>query len=360
MTDTNFIKRQARLKSILAEQDLDGMLVTNLTNVRYLSGFSGSAGSLLVLSDKQYFISDGRYLEQSKHQVKGFERIIDNDPHLKTLQKMNLIPKGLILAFEGDFVSINQFGNMDEFFPAVDWEPTTRIVEEIAAVKDESELELIRKAVAITDRVFEEILPLLKIGVTEKAVANAIRNKYYEYGDGEGFDTIIAGGPNSALPHATPTDRPFQSGDFVVVDTGVLLAGYCADMTRTVLIGEATDKHREIYAIVKEAQQAGCAAIKAGVHCKIPDDATRNVISDHGYGEYFVHGTGHGLGLEVHTMPRMNQISEDILLENYVVTVEPGIYLPDWNGVRIEDDVVVKKDGYEILNKTTKDLLILE
>ncbi len=358
MTDVNFLRRQDKLRSVLAEQELDGMLVTNLTNVRYLSGFTGSAGTLLILPERQLFFSDGRYMEQSKHQVKGFERIIGSDPHLKMMRDQRLVPEGLSLAFEGDFVNVNMFGTMDDYF-AVDWEPTSRIVEEIAAIKDASEIELIRKAVEITDRTFEEILPLLKIGVTEKTIANAIRNKYYEYGDGEGFDTIIAGGPNSALPHAKPTDRPFQSGDFVVIDTGALFKGYTADMTRTVLIGEATDKHHEIYSIVKKSQRAGCDSIKAGVHCKIPDDATRDVITKAGYGDYYIHGTGHGIGLEVHTIPRMSQISEDVLHENYVVTVEPGIYLEGWNGVRIEDDVIVKKDGCEILNQTTKELLIL-
>ncbi|MFH1850948.1 MAG: Xaa-Pro peptidase family protein [Candidatus Neomarinimicrobiota bacterium] len=360
MNAVNYARRLEKLRKMLAELDLDGMLVSNLTNVRYLSGFTGSAGSLLVLPDKQYFFSDGRYLTQSKEQVQGFERVIDSDPHLKSVRKRDLVPDGLNLAFEGDVVSVNTFGEMDELFPQVDWEPTTRIVEEIAAVKDAAELELIRQAVAITDRTFEEILPLLKPGTTEKAVANVIRNKYFEYGDGEGFDTIIAGGPNSALPHARPTDRPFQIGDFVVVDTGALFAGYTADMTRTVLIGEATAKHLEFYEIVKNAQQAACDAIKAGVSCKLPDDAARNYIAGRGYGDLYIHGTGHGIGLEIHTMPRLSQVSQDTLLENYVVTVEPGIYEAGWNGVRIEDDVVVKKNGCEILNRTTRDLLILK
>lgn len=359
MTDKYFLKRQEKLRAVLAEQDLDGMLVTNLTNVRYLSGFTGSAGTLLVLPDTQHFITDGRYLSQSAQQVKGFERIISNDPHLKTIQKKELIPDGLNLAFEGDFVNVTMFGDMDDFFPNVDWEPTSRIVEEIAAVKDESEINLIRTAVEITDRVFEEILPLIKVGVTEKSLANAIRSKFYEYGDGEGFDTIVAGGPNSALPHATPGDRPFQSGDFIVLDNGALYGGYTADMTRTVLLGEASDKHREVYGVVKEAQEAGCAALKAGLPCKEADNATRDIITAKGYGEYYIHSTGHGIGLEVHTMPRLSQASTDTLLENYVVTVEPGIYLPDWNGVRIEDDVVVRADGAEVLNKSPKELLIL-
>lgn len=344
---------------MLAEQDLDGMLITNLTNVRYLSGFTGSAGSLLILPDRQLFFSDGRYSEQSRQQVQGFERIIGSDPHLKMMRDQKLVSVGLNLAFEGDFVNVNQFGTMDEYFD-VDWEPTSRIVEEIAAVKDAAELELIRKAVEITDRTFAEILPLVKVGITEKEIANAIRNKYFEYGDGEGFDTIIAAGPNSALPHARPGDRPIRNGDFVVIDTGALFQGYCADMTRTVLMGEPTDKHKEIYAIVQEAQQAGCAAVKAGIPCKVPDTATREVIDKAGYGEYYNHGTGHGIGLEVHTMPRLSQISEDTLQENYVVTVEPGIYLEGWNGVRIEDDVVVTKDGCEVLNRTTKELIILK
>ena len=234
------------------------------------------------------------------------------------------------------------------------------IVEDLASVKDKYELDAFRVAVEITDKVYEEILPMLRPGFTEKQVANTLVSKYREYGDGEAYSPIVATGPNGALPHAIPTDREFKKGDFIVIDAAAKYAGYHADMTRTPVVGEATEKHHEVYAIVKEAQQRGCDIAKAGVSCKEVDAATRDYIHEMGYGEYYTHGTGHGLGLEIHTSPRFAPTSNDILKENNVMTIEPGIYLAGWGGVRIEDDVIINQDGCEILNKTTKDLVVLD
>jgi Xaa-Pro aminopeptidase len=233
-------------------------------------------------------------------------------------------------------------------------------VEEIAAVKDKSELRAIRAAVDITDEVFDQLIPELRIGSVERKVAAKISFAYKILGaDGDSYDPIVASGPNSALPHAVPSDREFQDGDFVVMDFGALYQGYHADMTRTVAIGSVTDRHREIYSVVQEAQKRGCEAASAGMSCRELDAVTRDYITEQGYGDYYVHGTGHGLGLEVHTMPRLSQISDDTLLENYVITIEPGIYIPEFGGVRIEDDVIIQNDGCEILNRSTKDLLVL-
>ncbi|NOZ03626.1 MAG: aminopeptidase P family protein [FCB group bacterium] len=359
MSEAIFLRRQNILKNELANRGLDGMLITNLTNVRYLSGFTGSAGTCLFTPQGQSFISDGRYLEQSKAQVKGFTRYIDTGTHLQIAAKNKLIPGGLKLGFEGDFVSVNLFQQMRDLFPAVQWEATSRLVEEIAAVKDPTELETIKTAAEITDRVFEEVLPGLKAGITEKEVATEFVIRFRRYGDGEAYSPIVASGPNGALPHAVPTDRPLQKGDFVVIDAAAKYGGYHSDLTRTPVIGEASGKHREIYEIVKAAQQAGCDAARAGMSCKDLDSVTRDYITEHGYGEYYVHSTGHGLGLEIHTIPRVSQQSREVLQENYVVTIEPGIYLPKWGGVRIEDDVVIKADGCEILNRTTKDLMVV-
>ncbi|MFQ6604876.1 MAG: M24 family metallopeptidase [Fidelibacterota bacterium] len=359
MSERLFTARQDNLRSRLSELGLDGMLINNLTNIRYLSGFTGSAASCLITPEGQYFISDGRYLEMSRQQVKGFKRFISNDPHLDTIKKHGLIRKGLNLGFEGDHVSVNAYRKMSDFFPETHWEATERIVEELAAVKDESEIAALKTAVEITDQVYQEVLPLIKVGVSEKSIANELLIRYREYGDGEAYAPIVATGANGALPHAVPGDRTFQKGDFIVIDAAARYAGYHADMTRTPVVGEASEKHRQIYAIVKEAQQAGIAAVRNGVTCRDVDAATRDLITDRGYGEYYIHGTGHGIGLEIHTMPRMSPISEDSLKENYVITIEPGIYIPDWGGVRIEDDVVVKTDYGEILNKTTKDLVVL-
>ena len=354
-----FEDRQAKLKSILSDLGLDGILISKLSNVRYICGFTGSAGSCIITADDNYFITDGRYMEQSKDEVKGFKRFIDYGSHIEIAQKNNLIPKGLKLALESDFLSVSLYNQLIELFPDVQWENTKMILENIAAIKDESELEALRSAVEITDKVFDEVLPLFKIGISEKELALELATRYRRYSDGEAFPSIVASGPNSALPHAQPGERKLEKGDFVVVDAAAKYAGYHADMTRTVVIGEATEKHHEIYELVKKSQQAGIDAIKAGVACKTVDDATRNVITDAGYGGEFIHSTGHGIGLEIHAYPRLSQQSEETLKENNVVTVEPGVYLTGWGGVRIEDDVIVKKDGNEVLNKTSKELMVL-
>ncbi len=353
-----FENRQNTLKSILAKLGLDGMLISRLSNVRYICGFTGSAGSCLITPNDNYFITDGRYMEQSKNEVKGFKRYIDYGTHIEIAQKNKLISKGLKLALESDFLSVSLYNQLTELFPENKWESTKMILENIAAVKDESELEALRTAVEITDNVFDEVLQFFKVGIAEKEIALELGMRFKKYGEGEAFSSIVASGPNSALPHAQPSERKLKQGDFVVVDAGAKYAGYHADMTRTVVIGKVTEKHREIYELVKKSQQAGIDAAQAGVACKVVDDATRNVIADAGYGNKFIHSTGHGIGLEVHTSPRLSQQSEEILKENNVVTIEPGVYLTGWGGVRIEDDIVVKKDGNDVLNKTSKELMI--
>lgn len=354
-----FSKRQTTLKNKLANDQFDGILLTNLTSIRYLCGFTGSAASCLITPEGSYFISDGRYDVQSKDQVKGLERFIDFGTHLSIIEKNDLINNGLKLAFEGDHTSVSQFKAMQDSFSNVNWESTSMLMENLQAVKDPSELDAIRTAVEITDAIYEEIIPMLKVGTTEKEVAIQLVTRYRQESDGEAYSPIVAGGPNSALPHAVPSDRPFEKGDFIVIDAAAKIAGYHADMTRTPVVGEATGKHREIYEIVKGSQQAGCDAAKAGISCKDMDSITRDYITKHGYGKYYNHGTGHGLGLEIHTEPRLSQLSTQTLEANNVVTIEPGIYLAGWGGVRIEDDVIINEDSCEVLNKTTKELVVL-
>ena len=359
MNDSIYSKRQKDLRMVLDERGLDGMLITNLTNVRYISGFTGSAASCLITPEGQFFITDGRYIEQSKAQVKGFERFIDMNSHLSQIKDNNLNPNGFKLAFEGDHMSYALYENMISMFPNTKWENSSMILEDLAAVKDDHELECIRTAVEVTDKVYEEILPMLRPGFTEKQVANTMVSKYREYAEGEAYSPIVATGPNGALPHAIPTEREFQNGDFIVIDAAAKYGGYHADMTRTPVVGKATEKHKEVYSIVKEAQQRGCDIAKAGVPCKEVDAATRDYIGEMGYGEYYTHGTGHGLGLEIHTSPRFSPQSKQVLEVNNVMTIEPGIYLAGWGGVRIEDDVIIGEDDCEILNQTTKDLVVL-
>lgn len=344
----------------LGRRSLDALLVTNLTSVRYLSGFTGSSATCLVLSHKAAFISDGRYLTQSSREVKGMEILIGAEPHLEIIKKNGLLKDGLSIGFESDHVPVSLMEKMTALFSRCRWEPTAKLVEEIAMVKDEEEIRLIRKAVELTDEVFDQILPELRPGVEEREIAAKISYITRMMGaDGDAFDPIVASGPHSALPHAVPSEREFREGDFVVVDFGARYHGYHADMTRTVVIGSVTDRHREVYEVVREAQAQACKSARAGMTCKQMDSVARDIIDQKGYGDRFVHGTGHGLGLEIHTLPRLSQLSEDSLHENYVVTIEPGVYIPDWGGVRIEDDVVIKKDGCEVLNQSTRELLIL-
>lgn len=359
MSESYFIRRQEALKSKLASDGLDGMFITHLPNVRYICGFTGSAGSCLVTPNGSYFLSDGRYTEQANLEVKGCAIHIGTHNHFETAQIDGLIPNGLNLAFEKDRVTVSEFDTMQSLLPKTKWQGTSLVLEKLAAVKDDKEIEALRTAVEITDEAYEKILPMLKPGTTEKQVANALSAFYLEHGDGEAYPPIVAGGPNGALPHAQPSERPFEKGDFIVIDAAAKYAGYHADMTRTPVVGEARERHHEVYQLVKESQQRGLNAAKAGVLCKDVDSACRDFIEGEGYGEYFIHGTGHGIGLEIHTWPRFSQLSDEVLEENNVMTIEPGVYFADWGGVRIEDDVIIHKDRCEVMNRTTKDLMVL-
>jgi len=356
----SFNNRISKLKETLGDMNLDGIYVTNLTNVRYLTGFTGSAGSVLVLENDQYFFTDGRYIEQSKEQVKNFTIHIVGSAHYLAIKDKNIMPKGLKIGIESPFVSVNLFDNILTSLPHIQWEKVNDIIGVIAAVKDNHEIESLKTAIEITDHVFTEIIPELKVGAVEKHIAAKISYLFKMHGaEGDSYDSIIGSGWLGALPHARPTDKAFEKGDFVVMDFGALYNGYHADMTRTVVIGKASDKHKEIYDIVLESQLAGIAKAKAGVTGAEVDHACRSIITKAGYGDKFIHSTGHGIGLEVHTYPRISSINQNPLLENYVITIEPGIYLEGWGGVRIEDDCLINKNQCTPLNQSTKEMLVL-
>ena len=359
MSEKYFIKRQDQLKQQLSRLNLDGILLTNLTSIRYICGFTGSAATCLITNGESYFISDGRYDLQAERQVKGLKSIIDFGTHFSIIERKKIIKSGMKLGLESEHVSVSEYHMMIQTFPEIKWELTSKLMENLQAVKDSSELDAFRTAAEVTDAIYKEILPMLKPGMTEKEIAIHLVMRYRQESDGEAYEPIVAGGPNGALPHAVSGDRPLEKGDFIVIDAAAKYAGYHSDMTRTPVLGFATEKHHDIYKSVLEAQQAGCEKAKAGISCKEMDKTTRDIITDRGYGEYYNHGTGHGLGLEIHTEPRLNHLSESILETNNVVTIEPGIYIPGWGGVRIEDDVIIKEDGCEILNKTTKELVVL-
>ena len=353
-------KRINKLKLKLKSMNLDGMYITNLTNVRYLTGFTGSAGSVLILEDSQHFFTDGRYIEQSKEQIKNYIIHIVGSAHFLEIERENLIPKNQKIALEADYVSVNYFDKLQKTLRNVSWEKVDDIIGVIAAVKDQFEIESLKTAIEITDTVFTQIIPDLKVGAIEKDISAKISYLFKMHGaEGDSYDSIIGSGYLGALPHAKPSSKAFENGDFVVMDFGALYNGYHADMTRTIVIGSATSKHEEIYNIVLQSQLAGIATAKAGITGAKLDAVCRKVINDSGYGDKFIHSTGHGIGLEVHTYPRISSFNKKPLLENYVVTIEPGIYIAGWGGVRIEDDCWIKKNHCVPLNTSTKDMLIL-
>ncbi len=357
---SNYQKRMEKLLEAISREGLDGIYITNLTNVKYLTGFTGSAGQVLILEESSHFFSDTRYDVQSREQVKNCIIHMIDDGYVPCIARSGLVKPGMKIGFESDQISYKLFNMLNTAFPESQFLPTEGLVELIAAVKDMDEINALKMAIEITDQVFDDILPYLKPGAIEKQVAARISYMFKMHGaDGDSYDPIIASGWLSALPHATPTDRAFEKGDFVVMDFGALYNGYHADMTRTVVIGEASDRHREIYSIVLESQLAGIRAAKAGITGAQLDKACRDVIEAGGYGKEFCHSTGHGIGLEVHTYPRISKLNTKPLLENYVVTIEPGIYIPGWGGVRIEDDCWIRKDNCTPLNSSTKELLVL-
>ncbi len=356
----SFQNRIEKLNNKLSDFNLDGLYVTNLTNVRYLTGFTGSAGSLLLIGDKCHFFTDGRYTEQAKEQINHCDIHIVGSAHYLAIKEKKIILNDANIGIESSFVSVNLFDSIMSELSHVKWHKIDDIIGQIAAVKDQHEINSLQTAIEITDQVFTEIIPELKVGAIEKQIAAKISYLFKMHGaDGDSYDPIIGSGYLGALPHATPSDKRFENGDFVVMDFGALYNGYHADMTRTIVVGSATDKHKEIYNIVLESQLAGIKSAKAGMTGKELDAVCRKVIDDAGYGDKFIHSTGHGLGLEVHTYPRISAYNTNPLLENYVITIEPGIYLEGWGGVRIEDDCLIQKDGCIAMNKSTKEMLIL-
>ncbi|KUO68746.1 MAG: hypothetical protein APF77_14665 [Clostridia bacterium BRH_c25] len=355
--------RVQKLEEILKAGNLDGMLLVNDSNIRYISGFTGSESYVIISAKARIFITDSRYTEQAEAECDGFEIVRWRSPMpglVETIQQVCKTNGVKVLGFEQGKVTYELYEKLAKGLEGVKPVPTSQLVEGIRYVKDEGETECIRNAAKIADEAFEEILKYIKVGVTEKDIERELQYLIKKKGAEDiGFPIIVASGKRSSLPHAIPSDKSIEKGDFITMDFGAMYKGYRSDMTRTVVVGEADEKQREIYNIVKAAQAEGVLAIKAGVSGKIPDDCARGYIENAGYGDFFGHGLGHGVGLDIHEEPFMSQSCKKTLVEGNVITVEPGIYLPDWGGVRIEDTVLVKADGAEILTKASKELIVL-
>ncbi len=349
--------RLTQLRHKFAEQELDAIVITQPENRRYLSGFTGSDGALIISAEAAYLATDFRYYEQAQRQAPDFTLAKIEDKFPPRLAELVVEMGAQRVGFESTHVTMDQHQRWAEVAEGFELVPTKGIVEELRAIKDERELGLIRRAVELSDAAFAHILQWLRPGVTEKEVAWEIEVFMRTHGaDGLAFDLIIGSGPNGAMCHAEPGDRQIREGEPIVLDLGARVDGYCSDLTRTICLGEPDEMLRRIHAIVLEAQEAAEHAMRAGLKGRTVDAIARDLIEAAGHGEHFGHGLGHGVGLAIHERPRAGKTSEDALQAEMVVTVEPGIYIEGWGGVRIEDLVVVREQGIEILTTASKGL----
>ncbi|MFP7253268.1 Xaa-Pro peptidase family protein [Terribacillus goriensis] len=353
------MEKLEKLRALMEKKNLDAFIVTSAQNRRYISGFTGSAGLLIITKSKQLFLTDFRYIEQATEQAPDFE-IIEHKQSIIQEAAAQLLKEGAQQAgFEHEDVT---FALYQQFQNAVhaDLVPASGLIEELRLIKSEAELAIMKTAAEIADAAYTHILTFVKPGMKEIDVSNELEFFMRKQGATQSsFDTIVASGYRSALPHGVASDKEIQKGELVTLDYGALYNGYCSDITRTFAVGEISDKLREIYDIVLEANLRGVAGVKPGITGKEADALTRDYISEKGYGQYFGHSTGHGLGMDVHESPALSFRSDTVLKPGMVVTVEPGIYIPEVGGCRIEDDLVLTADGSERLTFSTKDLITL-
>jgi Xaa-Pro aminopeptidase len=353
-------RRIAALLNGLTGAHVDALLVTSLANVRYLTGFSGSSALLFVSQRDALLITDFRYQTQAADEVGDTARVSIEPQSLWTglWQQLGQMTGVQVIGFESAHLLHRDFQRLMEAGARWQWRPTLDLVETLRERKDPDEVRLIESAAGVAIRALERTLAEVRVGMTELQVAGVLERALRDEGsEGFPFPSIVACGPRSALPHARASSAKIRDGDFLLLDFGAEVAGYCADITRTVVVGRATDEQRQVYDVVRHANQQASHDIRAGMSGREADAIARSYIERHGYGELFGHGLGHGVGLEVHEAPRLARTADGPLSEGAVVTIEPGVYRPGWGGVRIEDDVVLDAAGPRILTQFTRDLI---
>ena len=354
----NLVKLQ-KLRAEMKQRDVEALLVTSPFNLRYITEFTGTAGLAIVTAEQAVFITDFRYTEQAGEQVKEFDIIQAEknlmDETVKSVKSLDI----RTLAFEQDYMTYSTVVQYKSKIDA-DLEPVSNLIEKIRMIKTPDEVAILKAAAKIADDAFEHICGFIRPGLTELEVSNELEFFMRKQGaTSSSFDTIVASGLRSALPHGVATDKVIETGDMITLDYGALYNGYISDITRTVAVGEPSAQMKEIYDIVLKAQELGVEKIGPGMSGIKADAIARDYIKSKGYGEAFGHSTGHGIGLEVHEGPGLSFRSETVLEPGMAVTVEPGIYLPGVGGVRIEDDILVTESGNERLTNSTKELRIL-
>jgi Xaa-Pro aminopeptidase len=359
----NYQGRQKKLREHLATTRFDALLISHLPNIRYLCGFTGSAGLLLVEQAGSIFFTDYRYDTQAHEEVKGAKVVIARKAVFSSLGEFlggrRKRARGWAIGIEAEHFTVAEKKRLNRLKPAsIHLKDAPSVVERDRMVKDADELQRIRAAVALGAKLFDRALEVLRPGVKETEVAAEMEFAARRGGAEEmSFSTIIASGERSALPHGRASDQPIAAGGFVVCDFGVILSGYCSDQTRTVWVGPVSQEARRAYEAVHDAQQAAIDAVRPGIAVGEVDAAARKVLRKAGLGRYFTHSTGHGVGLEIHESPRVGDGQKEILQPGMVITIEPGVYFPGKWGVRIEDMVAVNAGGCEVMTPTSKDFL---
>ncbi|EOB3455648.1 M24 family metallopeptidase [Enterococcus hirae] len=351
--------RVEKLRKKMQEENLDSFLITSPYNLRYLTNFTGTTGLAVITLEKAFFITDFRYTEQAAAQAQGFEIIKNVGPIFEEVA--DLVQKeGLReLGFEETTVSFLEYSVLEEIIDA-QLIPISGMIEELREIKDEEEIAIIEKACSIADLAYDHILKMIQPGMTEIEVANQLDFYMRSLGaSGVSFETIVASGLRSAMPHGVASKKIIEQGDLITIDFGCYYEGYVSDMTRTFAIGDPGEQLKEIYQIVLEAQLAVLEVAKPGITGKQLDAVARDYITKHGYGEAFGHSTGHGIGLEIHEGPNVSVRAEKQFVPGNIITDEPGIYLPGIGGVRIEDDLLITSDGNRVLTHSPKELIIL-
>lgn len=353
--------RVSQVRRRVDDYDVDGVLLSSLPTIRWAAGFTGTNGLLFVTGDTSVFITDGRYRDQAHQEVDGADVLVARNGLMTALVEEGHLGAVDRVAFQADDVTVEKYQQLQKKCSDTDWVPKTRILTRQVGRKGEEEVRQILRAQSVTEEVFEHVLETMQPGDTEQEVAAEIIYHHLRRGaEKMAFDPIVASGPNGARPHARPTDRTLREGDVVVIDMGCIFEGYASDMTRMVAIGEPSPDVRNAYEIVRRAQERALEQARPGMTGKELDALARDVIEDGGLGDYFSHGLGHGIGLQVHEWPRVSYSVEEELPAGVCITIEPGVYIPEKEfGIRIEDIVVLQEDGCRNLTSTSKALPII-
>lgn len=342
----------------MLELGLQAFLVTSLAHIRYLFGFTGSNALALIDAERAVLVTDRRYTQQAKDEVTNAEVVVAPHDLFSEIKEKKLVPPGRKLGFEAAHLSVKYYTQLRKKLPEVKLVASEQVVEHLASVKDPAEVESVRRAGAICTRVFDALLAMVSPGVSELDLSAELSYRTRKLGsERDPFEPIVASGARSALPHGVSSRKTLEPGDLVIVDFGATVNGYAADFTRTLVVGEPGPKQREMAALVREALAVAEERVRPGMRGKELDQVARDFLTERGYGAFFQHSLGHGLGLEVHGLPRIGERSNDVLQVGNVITLEPGVYLPEIGGVRIEDDFVITEAGVENLTPYSRELV---